>query len=125
MNATAAGPSHGSISAEWYSKNARTSCPTWYLAPHACGRSIIIACGASRPAATSSSNMLSSDAESLCPGRTTGSSFLRSSPKSGEASEGSRAASAPRLPLSALISPLCASARNGCASSQLGNVFVE
>ena len=31
------------------------------------GISIIIACGASRPAATSSSNMLSSEAESLCP----------------------------------------------------------
>ena len=68
---------------------------------------------------------MSSEAESDCPAWTTGSSFFSSSPKSGEASDGSRAASALRLPLSALISPLCAMARNGWASSQEGKVFVE
>ena len=30
-----------------------------------------------------------------------------------------------RLPRTVLISPLCAMKRNGCASGQLGNVFVE
>jgi hypothetical protein len=30
-----------------------------------------------------------------------------------------------RLPHSVLISPLCASSRNGCASGQLGSVLVE
>ena len=125
MNATAAGPSHGSISAEWYSQKPRTSRPMWYFSPHACGISIIIACAGSRPAATSSSKTLSSEAESLCPSRTSGTTSRRASSKSGEASEGSRARSALRLPLRVLISPLCASIRNGCASSQLGNVFVE
>ena len=97
----------------------------WYFAPHAWGISIIIACGASRPAATSSSKTLSSEAESDCPPWTIGSTFPSSSPKTGEASDASRAASALRLPLMAFISPLCAMARNGCASSHDGNVLVE
>ena len=63
--ATAAGPSHGSINAELYSKNALTSLPMWYFEPHACGISISIAWHKSLPLATSSSNILSRDAESL------------------------------------------------------------
>ena len=48
-----------------------------------------------------------------------------SSPNSGEASVSSRARCQLRLPRSVLISPLWASIRYGCASSQLGKVFVE
>ena len=64
-------------------------------------------------------------AESDPPGRTTGSTFGRSSPNSSEASCDSRARIQLTLPRSVLISPLCAIMRYGCASSQLGNVFVE
>ena len=46
-------------------------------------------------------------------------------PKSSEASCDSRARIQLTLPRSVLISPLCAIIRYGCASSQLGNVFVE
>ena len=55
----------------------------------------------------------------------TGSTFGRSSPKSSDASCDSRARIQLTLPRSVLISPLCAIMRYGCASSQLGNVFVE
>jgi hypothetical protein len=48
-----------------------------------------------------------------------------SSPQSGEASMGCRIVMALRLPQRVLISPLCASSRNGCASGQLGSVLVE
>ena len=59
------------------------------------------------------------------PGRTTGSTFCRSSPKSSEASCDSRARIQLTLPRSVLISPLWAIIRYGCASSQLGKVLVE
>ena len=48
-----------------------------------------------------------------------------SSPKSSETSCDSRARIQLTLPRSVLISPLWATIRYGCASSQLGNVFVE
>ncbi len=83
------------------------------------------ACGSERPASTSSSSTLSSVAVSEPPGRITGSTFCRSSPKSSDASCDSRARIQLTLPRSVLISPLCATIRYGCASSQLGNVFVE
>ncbi len=85
----------------------------------------MIACGSERPASTSSSSTLSNVAESEPPGRTTGSTLHRSSPKSSDASCDSRARIQLTLPRSVLISPLCAIIRYGCASSQLGNVFVE
>ena len=69
--------------------------------------------------------MLSSEAESDCPGRTSGRIFARSSPNTGDAKSFSRAFSAFRLPFSVLISPLCASMRKGWARSQVGKVFVE
>ena len=47
------------------------------------------------------------------------------SPKSFEASCDSRARIQLRLPLTVLISPLCATKRYGWASGQLGKVFVE
>ncbi len=68
---------------------------------------------------------MSNVAESEPPGRTIGMTFCRSSPKSSVASELSRARIQLMLPISVLISPLWAITRNGCASSQLGNVFVE
>ena len=47
------------------------------------------------------------------------------SPKRSEASWDSRAFIQLRLPLTVLISPLCATKRYGWASGQLGKVFVE
>ena len=67
----------------------------------------------------------SSEAESEMSSRRSGWIFSMSSPNSGEASWSSRARIQLRLPRSVLISPLWASMRYGCASSQLGNVFVE
>ena len=93
----------------------------WY----ASGIIIIIACGSDRPASTSSSSTLSNVAESEPPGRTTGRILARSSPKSSDASCDSRALIQLTLPRSVLISPLWAIIRYGCASSQLGKVFVE
>ena len=57
--------------------------------------------------------------------RSSGRIFSMSSPNSGEESWSSRARIQLRLPRSVLISPLWASIRYGCASSQLGKVFVE
>ncbi len=91
----------------------------------ASGIIIITACGALRPASVSSSSTLSKVAESDPPGRTIGRIFGRSSPNSSEASCDSRARIQLTLPRSVLISPLWAIIRYGCASSQLGNVFVE
>ena len=54
----------------------------------------------------SSSSTLSKVAESEPPGRTTGSTFCRSMPKSSEASCDSRARIQLTLPISVLISPL-------------------
>ena len=51
--------------------------------------------------------------------------FCRSRPKSLEAICDSRARIQLTLPISVLISPLWAITRYGCASGQLGNVFVE
>ena len=79
---------------------------------------------ASGPASVSSSSTLSNIAVSEPPGGSTGSTFFRSSPKSSDASCDSRARIQLTFPRSVLISPLCATMRYGCASSQLGNVFV-
>ena len=68
---------------------------------------------------------MSNVAESEPPGRTTGMTFCRSSPKSSLASCDSRARIQLTLPISVLISPLWQITRYGWASSQLGNVFVE
>lgn len=53
------------------------------------------------------------------------SSVRGSSPNTSEASWDSRAFIQLRLPLTVLISPLCATKRYGWASGQLGKVFVE
>ena len=67
-----------------------------------------MACGMSRPARYSSSSALSKLAESLPPGVTMGNSFWMSSPNSGDARIDWRAYIQFTLPLSVLISPLCA-----------------
>ena len=55
----------------------------------------------------------------------TGESRARSPPSSSESSWLSRACIQLRLPLTVLISPLCAMSRYGWASGQLGKVLVE
>ena len=82
------------------------------------------ACGSDRPDRCSSSRTSSKLPESDPPGVQTGSSGARS-PSSSLASVPSRAAIQLRLPRTVLISPLWATIRNGCASGQDGNVFVE
>ena len=92
---------------------------------HASGISIIIACSGSRPESVTASSTLSSTAESLPPSSwMIGFSRSTSSPQSEEWSSGSRARCQLRLPWSVLISPLWASIRKGCESTQFGNVFV-
>src|SRR2546428_11253545 len=83
------------------------------------------ACPGSRPERTSSSSALSRLAESLPSAQITG--FRRSTPSrhSGEARTGSRARMALRFPHNVLISPLCASTRNGWGRGPLGGGFVE
>ena len=69
--------------------------------------------------------MLSSEAESDCPSLTSGRTLASSSPNNGDEKFFSLARSWLRLPRMVFISPLCASMRNGCASSQVGKVLVE
>ena len=59
------------------------------------------------------------------PGVQIGNSRSRSPGIRSVASSASRARIQLRLPMTVLISPLCAMKRNGCDSGQLGNVFVE
>ena len=90
----------------------------------ASGTSIIIAWRMSRPDAVSSSSASSREAVSEPIGQITGSRSSIWSPQTAEVSSGSRALIQLRLPSSVLISPLCATSRNGWASFQLGSVFV-
>lgn len=90
----------------------------------ASGTIIDIACGKDRPVSVRSSRTSSNEAESLAPGLTIGSSGAMS-PSSSLSSCDCRARIQLRLPRTVLISPLCASERNGCASGHDGNVFVE
>ena len=76
------------------------------------------------PARCSSSRHSSKVPESEYPGVVIGSSGSNS-PSSSLLRRPSRADSQLRLPWMVLISPLCASRRNGCANGQLGNVLVE
>ncbi len=92
--------------------------------PMEAGTSSALAIGASRPARTSSSKALSSEAVSEPPACTTG---LMSSTYASIASPARRVSCARiqlMLPEIVLISPLCASMRNGCASFQVGKVLV-
>ena len=121
----AAGPSHGSMTALQYRNMSRCASGMVASCPVLAGISSAFAIGASRPARTSSSNTLSSDAVSDPPAWTTG--FTSSmKPSSGPAA--SRVSCdfiQLTLPWTVLISPLCASMRNGCARRQVGKVLVE
>lgn len=93
---------------------------------HASGIIISTLCGRERPPRWSSSRTSSKEAESEASGVQIGK--IRSSapsPKASEASWDSRAFIQLRLPLTVLISPLCATKRYGWASGQDGKVFVE
>ncbi len=92
---------------------------------HDSGTSIVLAIGAFRPARTSTSNTASSAAESTDPPGTIGLMSSAISPNVPEAIRISWLRIQFRLPFSVLISPLCASIRNGCASHHCGKVLVE
>ncbi len=91
----------------------------------ASGTSIVLAIGALRPARTITSNTESSAAESLAPCGTIGLMSPAMSPNAPDAMRISWLFIQLTLPRSVLISPLCASIRNGCASHHCGNVLVE
>src|SRR6476619_4604649 len=98
---------------------------SWFS--HASGIIISTECGSERPPRCRSSSTSSKDAESEASGVQIGKtrSMALSSPKRSETSWDSRAAIQLRLPLTVLISPLCATERYGCASGHDGKVFVE
>ena len=95
------------------------------LFSYASGTSRDMAASGDRPVCTSSSSTLSSMALSDPPSCTTGSSSRNVSANRGEESVSSRMRIQFTLPVSVLISPLCASMRNGCAVYHMGNVLVE
>ena len=79
---------------------------SWFC--HGSGIIIRIACGSDRPVMTRNSSTLSNVAVSLPPSRMTGRIFFRSSPSTSDWSSPSRARIQLMLPVSVLISPLCA-----------------
>ena len=85
---------------------------------------MVLAIGALRPARTITSNTASSAALSDEPCGTMGLISSASSPNEADAMRISWLFIQLRLPFSVLISPLCASIRNGCASHHCGNVLV-
>ena len=88
------------------------------------GISIRSALGSSTPPVVNNSSMLSRLEESEPSVLTSGANVWRSGSK-GDSNLEVRARDQLRLPSIVLISPLCASMRNGCASGQRGKVFVE
>ena len=108
-----------------YRKKSLCACGISALEPRLAGIISALAIGASRPARTSSSNTLSSVAVSDPPACTTGLMSSTYGPSSTSASRVSWLFIQLMLPVTVLISPLCASIRNGCASFQVGKVLVE
>ena len=92
---------------------------------HASGISRVFVMGAERPARTITSNTASSAAESDAPSGITGLMSSECSPKAMEAMRISWLRIQLALPRMVLISPLCASMRNGWASHHWGKVLVE
>ncbi len=92
---------------------------------HASGIIISTECGSERPPRCSSSRTSSKEAESEWSGVQIGKIRLRSPGILSVTSCDSRAVIQFRLPLTVLISPLCATKRYGWASGQLGKVLVE
>ncbi len=93
---------------------------------HASGIIISTECGSERPPRCRSSRTSSNEAESEASGVQIGKIRSRApAPKASVTSWDSRARIQARLPLTVLISPLCATKRYGWASGQLGKVLVE
>ena len=92
---------------------------------HASGIIISTECGSDRPPMCSSSRTSSNDAESEAPAVQIGKSRSMSPGIRSEESSASRARIQLRLPITVLISPLCAMNRNGCESGHDGKVLVE
>ena len=106
------------------------------MSRHACGSSTacrdqlsgtsrVLAIGALRPARTRTSNTASRALESDAPFGMIGLMSSAVSPKAPETILISCDFIQFTLPFRVLISPLCASMRNGCASHHCGKVFVE
>ena len=105
-NAIAAGPSHASVSIDWYwSQALRLVVSTSFLS-HGSGSSIDTARMSERPFMEMNSSMLSSMAESEPSPLKTGRTFSRSAPMTGEYRCGSRARAQLTLQRNVLISPL-------------------
>jgi hypothetical protein len=85
---------------------------------------MVLAMGAERPARTSTSNTASSAPESEVPEGMIGLMSSAISPKASLDMRISWLRIQFTLPLSVLISPLCASMRKGWASAHCGKVFV-
>ena len=125
VNVTQAGPSQGSMIDALNWQKARRAALIVVLFSHASGIIIITACGRLRPPRCSSSRVWSNEAESEASGVQIGDNRDRSPRMCALASIASRACIRLRLPRTVLISPLCATNRNGCASGQDGKVLVE
>ena len=124
--ASAAGPSHGSITDARYSYMSACALGSSALsACHASGTSISLAVGASRPDRQIASNTASSAAVSDAPAGITGLMSSDCSPKARLAILISWLFIQFWLPRIVLISPLWASVRNGWASHHCGKVLVE
>ncbi len=95
---------------------------SWPL--HGSGIIMSSAWGSDRPAITRNSRTLSNVAVSLPPSRMTGRILGRSSPKTLDANNASRAFIQLMLPRRVLISPLWATNRYGWARGHDGNVLV-
>src|SRR3954469_24776189 len=121
--ASAAGPSHGSITLARYLYIAR--CDAGVFSSHASGTSISLAVGASRPERQIASNTASNAAVSEAPAGITGLMSSDCSPNARLAILISWLSIQFLLPRIVLISPLCARQRNGWASHHCGKVFVE
>ena len=123
--ASAAGPSHGSMTELQYWISALWLSGVVCELVSACGTSIILTIGAVRPARTITSNTVSSVPLSDRPTPMTGFRSCMCAPKAGCSIRVSCAFIQLTLPFSVLISPLWASMRNGWASGQVGKVLVE
>jgi hypothetical protein len=95
------------------------------LLDHASGISNVFVKGADLPARTNNSKAASSAEESELPLMIIGLTCSLSSPNNSDAILFSWLRIQFEFPEIVLISPLCAKALNGCASAQLGKVFVE
>ena len=91
----------------------------------ASGMSIMVLCNTPRPLKRKISSALSNAAESELSGWIICRNSSMFSPQTAEAISCSRARVQFLFPKRVLISPLCAIIRYGCASLQVGKVFVE